>query len=166
MGAWVFKVHGSGTQMKGVPDLIACLRGRFVAVEMKQPGKIVEPDDLQEYQLRLIKRAGGVAGEAHSLEEVLKLLEDNHVCAYLPDMQFVVSPARLQMCLNLLKDARDKLDDNQAIAVYAEIGLGDRITYSEDGSKMIMNVSDLQVVAAAAAISAAIEAGAQQVLKA
>lgn len=44
---------------KGVPDLIICLKGRFIAIELKREGE--EPTELQEYVLDKILRAGGAA---------------------------------------------------------------------------------------------------------
>ena len=37
-GAYVLKIHGSEMQPKSV-DLVACLGGQFIGIEVKQPGK-------------------------------------------------------------------------------------------------------------------------------
>ena len=43
---------------KGIPDLLACVNGRFVAIEVKaQNGK---PSELQVYNIKKIREAGGV----------------------------------------------------------------------------------------------------------
>ncbi|ULG73188.1 VRR-NUC domain-containing protein [Macrococcus brunensis] len=70
LDAWVFKVHGgSQFQRAGVPDIIACVNGRFVAVEVKRPkGGIVSP--LQHENIDWINRTGGVALVATSIDEV------------------------------------------------------------------------------------------------
>ena len=34
-GAWVLKVWGNPFMRAGVPDILVCLRGRFVAIEVK-----------------------------------------------------------------------------------------------------------------------------------
>lgn len=67
---WVFKVHGgSQFQRAGVPDVIACINGRFIAVEVKRPkGGIISP--LQKANINLINMAGGVALVATSVDEV------------------------------------------------------------------------------------------------
>lgn len=33
---WYFKVHGGAFQKTGVPDIIACVKGKFVAIEVKR----------------------------------------------------------------------------------------------------------------------------------
>ena len=44
---------------KGVPDILMCLAGRFVAIELKREGE--KPTKLQEYVLQEIQKAGGLA---------------------------------------------------------------------------------------------------------
>lgn len=57
--AFGYKVHGSPYQMRGLPDLVYCIRGRYVGIEVKVPGQ--EPDELQLYRLNQIANAGGIA---------------------------------------------------------------------------------------------------------
>jgi len=68
--SWVFKVHGgSQFQRAGVPDILACVNGRFVAVEVKRPkGGVIAP--LQKVNIDFINMAGGVALVATSVDEV------------------------------------------------------------------------------------------------
>lgn len=72
MGAYIEKVVLA--TRSGVPDLRACLNGRFIGIEVKQRGKV--PTPLQEYKLRKVRDAGGVAFWCDSLEsckyEILK----------------------------------------------------------------------------------------------
>lgn len=70
-GAFVFKVITANRN--GIPDVIACYQGRFLAIEVKQPGKKLHP--LQEMQLNRIQAAGGVAIMATSVDDVKKMLE-------------------------------------------------------------------------------------------
>ncbi len=59
---------------KGVPDIIACVKGRFYGIEVKLPnGKVSE---LQEYNLEKIKASGGVGVVIRSLDELKELLGD------------------------------------------------------------------------------------------
>lgn len=59
---------------KGVPDIIACVMGRFYGIEVKLPnGKVSE---LQEYNLEKIKASGGVGVVIRSLDELKELLGD------------------------------------------------------------------------------------------
>jgi hypothetical protein len=45
--------------IRGTPDLLLCIGGFFVAIELKIDGE--KPDPLQEYKLGLIKKAGGIS---------------------------------------------------------------------------------------------------------
>jgi len=56
---WHLKVHGGPMQMAGVPDLLLCVKGKFVALELKAPGKKVTR--LQQHQMERIKDSGGLA---------------------------------------------------------------------------------------------------------
>jgi hypothetical protein len=79
--AWIFKVAGGPYQVAGVPDLLVCIRGLMVGLEVKnqQPGETVEharsratPGQL--VQIERITRAGGVAAVVVSVQEALDLL--------------------------------------------------------------------------------------------
>jgi hypothetical protein len=72
LGAYVEKNHGSQFQHRGRPDLEGCLKGQFIAFEVKQPGQ--EPEPLQALALELIRRAGGKAAAVHSVEEARSCL--------------------------------------------------------------------------------------------
>lgn len=59
-GCWVLKYWaGAAFTQSGIPDLLVCCNGYFVAIELKAPNG--KPSDLQKYQIRQIKKAGGVA---------------------------------------------------------------------------------------------------------
>lgn len=74
-GYWFFKVHGSIFQPSGIPDILACINGKFVAIEVKRSkGGIVSP--LQKAQIEMIKKNGGIAGVASSMEEFLEILKE------------------------------------------------------------------------------------------
>ena len=72
--AW--KEHGGMYGVAGIPDIIACVGGRFVAFEVKVPGgKLTK---LQEITLQKIRDAKGQAFKVTSVAEVaaiLKLME-------------------------------------------------------------------------------------------
>jgi Holliday junction resolvase len=63
-GAYVRKIAGGPYQASGMPDLLVCWRGRFVAIEMKMPGK--KPTRIQEAEIGRIRDAGGIAEVATS----------------------------------------------------------------------------------------------------
>ena len=65
--------HGYGRS--GVPDIVCCVKGKFVAIECKA-GKN-KPTELQEREIAAIKEAGGIAlvineTNLHELKEVLE----------------------------------------------------------------------------------------------
>lgn len=68
--AW--KTHGGMYGIAGIPDIIACIGGRFYAFEVKQPkGRLTA---LQEVTIRKIRVAGGVAVKVTSVDEVMAAL--------------------------------------------------------------------------------------------
>lgn len=76
--AWVMKVHGGSYQTAGTPDLLVCVQGRLVAIEVKapKPGESREATygrvtPLQRAVLASLLRAGAVAGVALSVEDAL-----------------------------------------------------------------------------------------------
>lgn len=71
-GGWVVKVHGSPYQDKGTPDLLACYKGFFIAIEVKTPRGAAEPE--QEAAQRGIIAAGGRALITHQVKEVESVL--------------------------------------------------------------------------------------------
>ncbi|SDN06994.1 VRR-NUC domain-containing protein [Acetanaerobacterium elongatum] len=66
-GCFCFKEHGGMYGTAGIPDIIACIGGRFVAFEVKTPsGKLTK---LQEKTLQKIIEAGGNACKVTCLAE-------------------------------------------------------------------------------------------------
>lgn len=59
-GAWFIK-YWAGAQFtkSGVPDILACVNGYFVAIEVKAENG--RPSELQLYNVRAINAAGGFA---------------------------------------------------------------------------------------------------------
>ncbi len=73
-GAWNLKIWGSGIGRTGIPDLLCCYRGRFIALEVKVPGNTATK--LQEYEINQIRAAGGIAAVVHSKDEVEAIIQD------------------------------------------------------------------------------------------
>jgi VRR-NUC domain len=72
-GARPFKIHGDDSyQEAGIPDLLVCYRGRFIGLEVKQPGGVASP--LQKKVLHEIERSGGIAAIVDSVDQVRGLL--------------------------------------------------------------------------------------------
>lgn len=73
IGAFHIKTHGSMFSKAGTPDIIASVSGKFVGIEVKQPGGVVS--ELQKAKIDLIRQAGGVAFVAYSLQETKEYLK-------------------------------------------------------------------------------------------
>lgn len=59
-GAWFIKYWAGGQFTKtGIPDILACVNGYFVAIEVKGPNG--KPSELQLYNIDKIRKAGGIA---------------------------------------------------------------------------------------------------------
>ncbi len=71
---FAFKEHGGLYGTAGIPDIICCYKGHFVAFEVKTPeGKLSK---LQEITIQRIKDAKGKAYKVTSLEEVKEILDN------------------------------------------------------------------------------------------
>ncbi len=70
--AW--KEHGGMYGTAGIPDIIACIDGRFYGFEVKT--EVGKPTALQEATIRKIRSAGGTAVVVHSTDEVIKILNN------------------------------------------------------------------------------------------
>lgn len=84
--AWVFKVSGNPMQRGGVPDLLVCLSGHLVGLEVKcqQPGETREhargrATVRQRVELAALERAGGRGAVVTSVEEALEVLAQTQV---------------------------------------------------------------------------------------
>lgn len=74
---WFFKVWGGIFQKSGIPDIIGCCNGRFIALELKADNGIASK--LQLWTIEQIKKSGGYARTVYpcdynELVEELKLL--------------------------------------------------------------------------------------------
>ncbi len=68
-----WKEHGGQYGTAGIPDIIVCHKGRFIALEAKV-GKNT-PTKLQAATIDKIRQAGGIATVVHSVDEVKRVLE-------------------------------------------------------------------------------------------
>lgn len=73
LGAFTFKVHGGPQMMAGLPDIICCYKGRYIGIEVKQPGQ--KPTARQEFVHSLIQRSGGVVIVATCVERVQEVID-------------------------------------------------------------------------------------------
>jgi hypothetical protein len=63
-----FKEHGGPYGVSGVPDVIACYKGRFLGLEAKLPGGRLT--ELQKHAIAKINCAGGIARRVESVDDV------------------------------------------------------------------------------------------------
>lgn len=75
-GCWFVKFFANAYTSSGIPDILCCVNGRFVGIEVKQESG--KPSLLQKVHLKNIGNAGGVGVLAYpSGYEDLKNLIDN-----------------------------------------------------------------------------------------
>lgn len=83
---WILNHRGGIGQRAGVPDLLCCIDGRFLALEVKSPLGTGRLGPRQREELEAIRQAGGVVAVVSNweeLEEVLKELRTDATCAAL-----------------------------------------------------------------------------------
>ena len=70
---WAVKYPGGIYGKNGTPDVIIAVRGVFLAIELKAPGKT--PTKLQMETMRQIRSAGSRSEWADSLEDAVAIVE-------------------------------------------------------------------------------------------
>ena len=85
IGAYFIKTHGDRFSKVGTPDIIACVNGKFVALEVKaENGK---PSELQLYHLKQITSSGGFGAiivPTEGVERIEKYIIENY-----PEYEYV-----------------------------------------------------------------------------
>jgi len=77
LGAYYFFPVTSGFGRSGVPDIVACLNGKFVGIECKAGDN--QPTALQVKNLKAIRSAGGLSFCVNSVKVLRELLESERV---------------------------------------------------------------------------------------
>jgi hypothetical protein len=72
---WI-KIAGGKHQERGVSDLIGCVNGRFVSVEVKLDESKYGLSALQKDFLEEVKEAGGISIVVHNLDEAISSLKE------------------------------------------------------------------------------------------
>lgn len=72
-GWYGFKTHGNAVR-RSLPDLLGCLDGITLAVEVKREGEDPRPDQVAE--LRRWARAGAVTGVARSADDARRFVAE------------------------------------------------------------------------------------------
>ena len=74
--AYVVKIVSASKS--GIPDLLVCYKGKFIALEVKTPDKKNNVSDLQQHNINEIIRNGGLAfvvWELNQVKDIIKGLE-------------------------------------------------------------------------------------------
>lgn len=72
VGAWFVKIYANAQQGIGYPDIIACYKGHFLALEVKAPnGRTAK---IQTATLTKIEHAGGIIARPRSLQHVKDII--------------------------------------------------------------------------------------------
>lgn len=77
-GSYFIKHFSNRNTKKGIPDILACFKGKFFGIEVKaENGKVSE---LQKYNIRKIRQAGGIGIVLYpkDFEFFLELLDAVH----------------------------------------------------------------------------------------
>lgn len=74
VGAYTIKV--SAATKAGIPDVIICYKGKFLAIEVKKPETKNNVSALQKANISMIEAAGGIATVAWS-KDMVKTFIDN-----------------------------------------------------------------------------------------
>lgn len=74
-GIWYYMPVQNGMGVVGIPDLICCWRGKFLAIETKAPGKRGNVTANQRRRLDEIAASGGLAWVIDDVEELKELLD-------------------------------------------------------------------------------------------
>ena len=75
VGGFWFKVHGGPFQQAGIPDLLGCVQGLYIGMEVKRPDDKRGASDIQRVIIGQIKREGGYACVVKSPEEAVRRLK-------------------------------------------------------------------------------------------
>lgn len=65
-------IRNAGSFRNGEADLIACVSGTFVAIEVKKEGE--KPNDLQLAKQKSVQASGGISIIAYSVDDVKNVL--------------------------------------------------------------------------------------------
>lgn len=73
-GIYYLNLYGDGRSGKGKPDVIACIKGLFVAFELKVGNNDMQ-DDQKIHKIR-IERSKGLHFSPYTIEEFIEIVED------------------------------------------------------------------------------------------
>lgn len=74
-GHYYMKIHGSAVGKAGIPDILCCINGFFVGVEVKNPNGKGILSELQKYNIENIIKSGGYAEAIASYDDFISFVE-------------------------------------------------------------------------------------------
>lgn len=83
IGAYCFSPVQMGIGSRTL-DLLCCVQGRFVGIEVKRPG-VNEPTKIQALTIKEIAKAGGLAFTTNSLERTKEYIQQHALHQYNPE---------------------------------------------------------------------------------
>ena len=90
MIGWYTKIWGGGYQKSGIPDILACVNGFMVAIEVKASNG--RPSELQKLNVSRINAGNGIAMFLYpeGFEDFKKLMEGVIVCdIHIPGLKYL-----------------------------------------------------------------------------
>ena len=115
MVGWYTKIWGGGFQKSGIPDILCCINGIFVAVEVKASNG--RPSELQKVNVSRINTSGGLAlflypeGFEHFKELVKEVIACN---THIPGL-IALKNAHSNTKCDILIEYQPTLQQNQTI---------------------------------------------------
>lgn len=81
--AWIVKT--TGVSLVGCPDILACYKGRFIAIEVKRERNgAYGVTKKQRYELDAVTKTGGIAVVAYHETDVAEVLDNIDRLSYNP----------------------------------------------------------------------------------
>lgn len=82
-GCWYVKYFANRMTKSGIPDILACVNGYFVAIEVKASNG--KPSELQYYHQEQIREANGISiilypNQFDEFQDYIKKLNQNRTC--------------------------------------------------------------------------------------
>lgn len=74
-GVFCFKIHGSESMMAGLPDLICCVDGKFLGLEVKTPLTLDNVSPRQRYVKGLIEASSGQCHIVASIADAMAIID-------------------------------------------------------------------------------------------
>lgn len=99
---WYVKYWGGGMSKSGIPDLLCCINGIFISIELKASnGRVSE---LQKYNTKLINKANGIGIILYpeGFEEFKKIIKGVEECNFHIQELNVIKTAHLNTSCDIL----------------------------------------------------------------